>query len=205
MSLYSKYILPRAIHFACKQKPTTYQRKKVVPLASGSVIEIGIGTGLNIPHYDSSQVEEVIGIDPGQSVWDLKSDSYTDLSFHFEFVKSGAENMPFESNRFDTAVVTYTLCTIPDLERALEEIRRVLKPHGQLIFSEHGKAPDAGVRRMQSAIEPVWKVFSGGCHLTRDIPGLISTGGFEITQLDEMYIPGWKPGSYNYWGVAKPR
>ena len=203
MGLYSKYILPRAIHFACKQKPTTYQRRKIVPLAEGAVLELGIGSGLNLSHYEPDKVTSIVGIDPEPRVWDRRDMDESAFSFPVEFVQAYAEKLPFEANSFDSAVVTYTLCSIPEIETAFSELRRVLKPNGRLFFSEHGIAPDASVRRWQYGVEPVWSLFSGGCRLTRNIPKLIAEGGFYFETLEEMYIPGWKPGSYNYWGVAR--
>ena len=205
MSLYSKYVLPRAIHFACNLSPATYQRKKVIPLAEGNVLEIGIGSGLNLRHYDPSKVRSVVGIDPSPATWQLREEKPSDLPFSVEFVEGVAQSMPFENAGFDTVVVTYTLFSIPDIQRAMSEIRRVLKPGGKLVFTEHGLAPDQGVRRWQHGIEPVWKIFSGGCSLTRDMPALIEEGGFTLDKLDPMYIPGWKPASYNYWGYASAR
>jgi len=202
MSLYDKYILPRAIHFACRLSPATHQRKKVIPIAEGDVLEIGIGSGLNLGHYDPSKVRSVVGIDPSEDVWELRQREPSDYPFAVKFVKGIAQKMPFENNGFDTVVVTYTLCSIPDLMSAFAEMRRVLKPGGRLVFTEHGIAPDKRVRRWQKGIEPVWKMLSGGCSLSRNMPALIEEGGFSIEMLDQMYIPGWKPASYNYWGYA---
>jgi ubiquinone/menaquinone biosynthesis C-methylase UbiE len=120
-------------------------------------------------------------------------------------VEGTAADMPFDANTFDSAVVTYALCSISDLQIVFEEVRRVLKPGGELFFCEHGKAPDANIYKWQKRLDPIWGVFSGGCSLKKDIPALISANGFRISDLKEMYIPGWKPGSYNYWGRAVAR
>ncbi|MFT6204947.1 MAG: SAM-dependent methyltransferase [Spirosomataceae bacterium] len=115
-----------------------------------------------------------------------------------------AENIPEDDNSFDTIVITYTLCTIMDTNKALEEMRRVLKPNGKLIFCEHGKAPDKATQKQQSFINPLWKRLGGGCNLNKDIPLIIEGNGFKMIDSNEMYIPGWKPASFNYWGTAKP-
>lgn len=124
--------------------------------------------------------------------------------FEVEFVPLPIEEAPLEDGSVDTVVVTYTLCTIPDPESALRHMARMLKPGGELIFCEHGLAPDAGVQRWQSWMNPIWKRLGGGCHLNRDIPGIIRQGGFRIRGLETMYLPGWRPGSFNYWGAAVP-
>lgn len=205
MSVYSKRILPRLIDFACRQSPTTYQRKKVVPGASGDVLELGIGSGLNLPYYNPGIVRSVTGLDPSVETWDLRKKEIDTPGFTVLFEQGKAEAMPFEDSQFDTVLVTYTLCSIGPIGEALDEVHRVLRPGGRLIFSEHGLAPDRGVRRIQRGIEPVWKIFSGGCVLSRDIPSLITESGFEIEQLDELYVPGWRPASYTYWGEATVR
>ena len=178
------------------------QREKLVPLASGRVLEVGMGSGLNLPFYDARQVRKVWGLEPSPEMSKMASAAAEAVSFDVEFVSAGGEEIPLDSESFDTVLMTFTLCTIPDAERALREIARVLKRGGQLLFCEHGAAPDAGVRRWQNRINPLWRQLAGGCHLNRDIPGLIRHGGFEITRMDTMYIPGWRPASFNYWGTA---
>jgi len=202
MGLYAKYILPWGIHFACGVKPIRYQRKKVVPLAHGRVLEIGIGSGLNLPFYDPQKVARVIGLDPSAEMRRIAGKAARDVPFPVEFIGLSGEDIPLEKASVDTVVMTYTLSTIPDPVKALLEMRRVLKPGGALVFSEHGLAPDENVRRTQARVEPYWKRLAGGCHLTREIPELIAAGGFHVTHLDSMYIPGWKPVSFNYWGTA---
>ena len=178
------------------------QREKLVPLASGRVLEIGMGSGLNLPFYDARRVTKVWGLEPSPEMSKLASAAVEAVAFDVEFVSAGGEQIPLDSESFDTVLMTFTLCTIPDAERALREIARVLKRGGQLLFCEHGAAPDAGVRRWQNRINPLWRQLAGGCHLNRDIPGLIRRGGFEIARMDTMYIPGWRPASFNYWGTA---
>jgi ubiquinone/menaquinone biosynthesis C-methylase UbiE len=205
MGLYNKYVLPKVIDWTCKQNPNTKQRQKVVPLAIGNVLEIGIGSGLNLPFYSSSNVSNLVAIDPSVEIWNENKINTDELSFGFEFVKAIAEDIPSENNCFDTVLMTYTLCSIPDTDKAFEEIRRVLKPNGKLIFCEHGKAPDKTIQKWQNLINPLWKRFGGGCSLNRDIPTIIKGNGLNIQDIDTMYIPGWKPASFNYWGIAKPK
>ncbi|MEN8187033.1 MAG: class I SAM-dependent methyltransferase [Bacteroidota bacterium] len=201
--LYDKYILPKVVHWACNSKPTMYQRRKIIPKAFGDVLEIGIGSGLNLNFYDAEKVESLIGIDPSVEIWDLNKNEINELNFDFSFVKAFAEELPFKNNEFDTIVITYSLCTIKDPQKALSEFKRVMKDAGNLLFCEHGIAPDDSVRYWQNTINPVWKRVGGGCNLNKDIPKMIRENGFRITQLDTMYIPGWKPASYNYWGIAQ--
>ena len=202
MGLYGKYVLPRVVHLACSARPNMRQREKLVPLASGRVLEVGMGSGLNLPFYDARRVTKVWGLEPSPEMSKMASDAAEAVAFDVEFVSAGGEQIPLDSESFDTVLMTFTLCTIPDAERALREIARVLKQGGQLLFCEHGAAPDAGIRRWQNRIDPLWRRLAGGCHLNRDIPGLIRRGGFEITRMDTMYIPGWRPASFNYWGAA---
>jgi len=202
MGFYTKYLLPRAVHFLCGAKPIMKQRKKVVSLAAGRVLEIGIGSGLNLPLYDPGKVQQVWGLDPSIELWAMAEETVAQVEFNVEFIKGGAEAIPLDDSSTDTVLVTYTLCTVPDVLPALEEIRRVLKPEGQLIFCEHGAAPDAAVRRWQNRLNPIWKRFGGGCNLNLPIPSLLEQSGFKIQGMDTMYLPGWKPATFNYWGTA---
>ncbi len=202
MGLYSKYILPRVIDATCAASPATRQRQKLIPSASGEVLEVGIGTGLNLPFYDPARVSRVWGLDPAEEIARRAVPAADAAPFGVDFVHAGAEEIPFEADRFDTVVVTYTLCSLPDPVPALREMGRVLAPGGRLLFCEHGLAPDPDVRRWQRWANPLWRRLGGGCTLDRDIPALIRAGGFQVRELDTMYIPGWRPGSYNYWGVA---
>ena len=203
MNLYNKYVLPKVIDWACSQKPMMKQRSKIIPLAQGNVLEIGIGSGLNIPFYKSDTITHLTAIDPSVETWQKNKINIEELSFDFEFIKAFAEDIPADNNSFDTVVLTYSLCTIPDTNKALNEIRRVLKANGKLLFCEHGKAPDKVVQKWQNRINPLWKHVAGGCHLNKEIPLLIKGNGFKLKQLESMYIPGWKPASFNYWGTAE--
>ena len=202
MGFYAKYVLPWGPHFACGVKPVRYQRKKVIPLAKGCVLEVGIGSGLNLPFYDPAKIERVIGLDPSAEMRRIAEKAVKRVSFPVEFIGLSGEEIPLERASVDTVVVTYTLCTIPDAVKALREMRRVLKPGGELVFTEHGLAPDAEVRRVQERIDPVWTKLAGGCHLIRPIPDLIREGGFRLENIETMYIPGWRPLCFNYWGTA---
>ena len=202
MALYSKYILPKVVHFACSLKPNMRQREKVVPLARGRVLEIGIGSGLNLPYYDATRVTRLWGLDPSLEMKRMAEEAARSMSFDVEFIGLPGEEIPLEDNSVDTVLITYTLCTIPETEPALRGMARVLKPGGELIFCEHGRAPDESVRRWQDRMNPIWKRLGGGCHLNRAIPDLIEQGGFRIKGMETMYVPGWRPASFNYWGTA---
>ena len=205
MGIYSKYILPRAVHYTCSLKPNMRQREKVVPLASGEVLEIGVGSGLNFAYYDPSRVTKLWGLEPSAEMRQMAAEPVRSLPFEFEFVDLPGEEIPLDTDSIDTVLVTYTLCTIPEAESALRGMARVLRPGGRLIFCEHGAAPDARVRRWQDRLNPIWKRMAGGCQLNRPIPELIRSGGFEVDALETMYLPGWRPAAYNYWGTASPR
>jgi len=205
MNLYNKYVLPKAINWACKQKPMKFQRKKIVPLAKGSVLEIGIGSGLNLPFYSTENITNLIAIDPSEEIWKKNKIDIETLPFNFEFIKAFAENIPVDSNSIDTIITTYTMCSISDTDKAFEEFRRVLKPNGKLLFCEHGKAPDKSIQKWQNRINPIWKRLGGGCNINKDIPLIIKNNGFKLNELNANYIPGWKPASFNYWGVAEAR
>jgi ubiquinone/menaquinone biosynthesis C-methylase UbiE len=202
MGIYDKYLLPKLVHFTCGQVPTMRQREKVVPLAEGRVLEIGIGSGLNIPFYDAQRVEHLWGLDPSSEMWSIAQKNAAEHHLDAEFIQSGAESIPLENNSADTVVMTFTMCTIPDVHMALDEVRRVLKPGGRLIFCEHGTAPDENIRRWQNRLNPIWKKLSGGCNLNRSIPVILEQSGFKSADMRTMYLPGWKPAAFNYWGTA---
>ena len=180
------------------------QRRKVVPQARGDVLEIGIGSGLNLPHYSRTQVRKVWGLEPSAELRAKAAKIAATTEIPVGFLEASSEAIPLDDNMVDTVLVTYTLCTIPDVAHALQQMRRVLRPDGQLIFCEHGQAPDPSVRRWQNRLDPIWERFSGGCHLNRPIDALIKTAGFEIVALDTGYISAPKFATYNYWGTAKP-
>ena len=200
---YERHVLPYLTDLACGVKPIRRQRRKVVPLARGRVLEIGIGTGLNLEHYDKARVDKIVGVDPALEMHRLAGKRIAKAGMPVELVGLSAEKIPFEAGTFDTVVVTYSLCTIPDPLAALGEMRRVLKPGGRLIFCEHGLAPDPSVRRWQDRLTPLWSKVAGGCHLNRDIPALLKEAGFRSTDMETMYLPGPRPLTYNYWGTAE--
>lgn len=202
MGFYSKHILPWAVNRACSAKPNRMQREKVVPLAAGRVLEVGVGSGLNFPYYDRDRVTAVVAVDPSVEMLGRADRAATDAPVDIDLVQAGAEDLPLDSSSIDTVLITYTLCTIPDVTSALAEMARVLAPGGRLVFCEHGLAPDPSVAWWQRKLNPAWRLVGGGCNLDRDIPGLLHRGGFRITGMETMYLPGWKPASFNYWGSA---
>ncbi|MDA1100021.1 MAG: class I SAM-dependent methyltransferase [Proteobacteria bacterium] len=202
MSVYSKYILPWGINLACGGKPIARQRAKIVPRARGEVLEIGIGSGLNLPFYDGAKVQKVWGLEPCPEMRRMAERVAGRVDFPVEFLDLPGEDIPLDDQSVDTVLVTYTLCTIPQAALALQQIHRVLKPGAELLFCEHGRAPDENVRRWQDRIDPLWSKFSGGCHLNRPIDRLLQDAGFRITEMETMYIPGPRTHTFNYWGAA---
>ena len=203
MKLYDKYILPRILNCTCSLEPISDQRQKVVPHARGNILEVGIGSGLNLPFYETSKVKKIWGLDPSEELHEMAKKVVSGLDLDVEFLLKGAEEIPLIDDSVDTVLITYTMCSIPEVEEAIKEIRRVIKPEGVMIFCEHGKAPDAKTLKWQERINPYWKKISGGCNINRDIPNLIKSAGFSITQLETMYLPGTpKILGYNYWGFA---
>jgi ubiquinone/menaquinone biosynthesis C-methylase UbiE len=203
MSIYDDRILPHLVNLACSTKPTRKQREKIVPLASGEVLEVGFGGGLNLPFYDRQKVHKIRGLEPSSGMRHKARPMVEASGLNVEFIDLPGESIPLGTHSVDTVLVTYSLCTIPDVVTALDGMRRVLRPGGSLLYCEHGIAPDESVRRWQHRLNPLWRRVAGGCNLDRDIPGLLRKGGFEITVDDRMYIPGLKILCYNYWGVAK--
>lgn len=203
MGLYDKFILPKLCDKCCSTKPINYQRNKVVPMASGVVLEIGIGSGLNIPFYNKKNITKIIGLDPSEELNLLAKEVADSNNISIDFLIDGAENISLPDNSVDTVLITYTLCTIPLIEEATIEIKRVLKPGGQLIFCEHGIAPDYNIMKWQNRINPIWGKFFGGCNINRNIPEIITSAGFRITNINQMYLPSTpKIIGYNFWGTA---
>ena len=204
MSFYNKYILPKVLNCACASKPINYQRDKIVPLAEGVVLDIGIGSGLNIPFYNKTKIKQLYGLDPSKELLDIAKSVAKKENLEIEFLECGAESIPLLDKSIDTVLITYTMCTIPDVALSNSEIIRVLKDDGKLLFCEHGLAPDKNIVKWQKRINPLWSKIAGGCNLNRDIPNLISSSGFKISNMEEMYLPSTpKFAGYNYWGVAK--
>jgi ubiquinone/menaquinone biosynthesis C-methylase UbiE len=190
--------------FLCSLELVRRQREKIVPRAEGRVLEVGIGTGLNVRHYDKTKVGKITGLDPALEMHRLASKRIAQAGLDVDLVGLSAEEIPLGDASFDCVVVTYTLCSVPDPVTALKEIRRVLKTGGRFLFCEHGRAPDERVRRWQDRLTPYWKNIAGGCRLNRDITALISEAGFACRDLQTMYLPGPRPLTYNYWGEAVP-
>lgn len=205
MNIYETYVLPHAIHALCGMKPIREQRGKVVPLALGRVLEIGMGSGLNLPFYDRDRVTMVWGLEPSQGMRRKARKNLDRTDLEVEWLDLPGEEIPLDDNSADTVVLTYTLCTVPGWEQAVQQMRRVLKPGGALVFCEHGEAPDESVRKWQERINPVWKKIAGGCHLNRPIPHCLEEGGFRIKQLETGYLPGPRFATFNYWGTAEQR
>jgi ubiquinone/menaquinone biosynthesis C-methylase UbiE len=203
MSLYRTYVLPRLIHRAMQNRHAAAERARFVPCASGTVLEVGIGSGLNIPFY-SPDLDTLVGLDPSVALWKLGRQRTAAAPFPIAYIGGSGEHIPLEDQRCDTVVTTWTLCTIPDPVMALTEMRRVLKPDGRLIFVEHGLAPDRRVQTWQHRLNPLWHRLAGGCTLDRRIDTLIANAGFHIVQLDTGYLHGPKPFSFLYKGLARP-
>ena len=205
MGFYQEYVLPPLISLACSCKPVRMQREKIVPQAEGVVLELGFGSGLNLPHYDPRKVAKLYALEPSSGMLARARKKAADFAVPVEILAETAEDLSLPDASVDTVLVTYSLCTIPDPIAALSGARRALKSGGRLLFCEHGLAPDESVRRWQRRIEPFWRVIGGGCHLARDIPGLVRGAGFQIEKLETMYLPkSPKWAGFNYWGVARP-
>ena len=203
MGFYAKYVLPRLIDIAMRNKDTARLRAEWVPQARGEVLEIGIGSGLNLPFY-SSQVQHVYGVDPSVELQRMARKRAGAVSIKVEFLSQSAEEpLPLANASMDTVVVTWTLCSIPNISQVLLQMKRVLKADGRLIFLEHGRAPDSGVVAWQDRLTPIWKHIGGGCHLNRKIDELITAAGFQIVELRTCYLPGPRPMTYTYQGLAQ--
>ncbi len=182
------------------------QRRKIVPRAEGRVLEVGLGAGPNLAFYDPAKVEMVFGLEPSAGMRRKAARAVAAAPVPVELLDRPGEEIPLEDNSVDTIVLTYTLCSIVDWQAALEQMRRVLKPGGALLFCEHGLAPDESVARWQKRLNSLWGIIGGGCNLNRPIPSLIESAGFCINDLETMYLPGTPRFSgYNYWGSAGVR
>jgi ubiquinone/menaquinone biosynthesis C-methylase UbiE len=201
MGFYDDRILPTLIHVAMRQRNLAAYRRRVVPAAEGRVLEVGAGSGLNFPFYGSA-VTEVVALEPSPRLAGMAEKTAADSGVPVEMLKASAEAIPLPDHSIDTVVTTWTLCSIPDVARALDEMRRVLKPGGRLLFVEHGLSPDAGVRRWQDRLTPAWKRIGGGCHLNRPIAPLIENAGFAMDRLETGYMRGPKPMTYMFEGSA---
>jgi ubiquinone/menaquinone biosynthesis C-methylase UbiE len=203
MSLYQKHVLPRLLHLAMGQEALLPFRRRVAGAAEGRVLEIGIGSGLNLPLY-GPQVGSVIGLEPSPELLRMARERAASASVPVELLEASAEALPLDDASIDTVVTTWTLCTIPDARRALGEMRRVLKPGGALLFVEHGRAPESGVARWQDRLDPLWGRVAGGCHLNRKMDDLIASSGFRLDALANARLPGPRTHTFLYEGRARP-
>ena len=203
MSLYARWFLPPLLDLAMRNAEATRFRKRLVPGASGVVLEIGVGSGLNLTFY-ASGVDRVVAIDPSRELLRMARKRLEATHAPIDLVEASAEALPLARASIDTAVMTFTLCSIPDPARALAEIRRVLKPSGELRFAEHGLSPDAAVQRWQHRFNPMWRRVAGGCNLDRRMDELIRSAGFNLVELHAEYAKGPRPMAYVYCGRARP-
>ena len=203
MSLYQKYLLPKLLNWAMKAPALSKLRSELIPSAEGKVLEIGMGSGLNLPHYDG--ISGLIGLEPSEELQNLAEDMLIQTHFPSEMLTGSAEDIPLESNTFDTVVMTWTLCSVTDPVLALSEIKRVIKPGGKVIFAEHGKSPDQNIRKLQKTLNPLWSRIAGGCQLNREIVDLYESSGFKFKSMERGYLEGPKFATYNYRGVAALR
>jgi len=201
MGLYSKFVLPYLTDFAMRDKAATARRSELIPSANGIVLEIGIGSGLNLPFYTLA-VKHLCAVDPSPELLSMARKKAERLTFPVELRCESAERLSLDGRSVDTIVMTWALCTISDPARALREMGRVLKPQGRMIFIEHGLSPDSGVRAWQNGLNPIWSRVAGGCNLNRKIDDLLTSSGFNIVELRAAYLPGPRPLTYTYEGYA---
>ena len=204
MGFYNDVILPRLCHRSMLNKHLVPYREKVIGEAQGRVLEIGVGSGMNLPLYGYG-VREVLALEPSAPLVDMARGAQHRSELPVRFLEASAEAIPLEDHCVDTVVTTWTLCTIPQAAMALSEMRRVLRPGGRLLFVEHGLAPDKGVRRWQDWLTPAWRCIGGGCHLNRPISTMIEGAGFRFDRLETGYMSGPKPMTFMYEGSARPR
>ena len=204
MRFYQELILPRLVHASMRQGTFEPYRRRLTANTEGRVLEIGIGSGLNLPFYAESTTQ-LIGLDPSRSLLSIAGDATGSAPFPVRLLEGSAEEIPLEAGSVDTVVTAWTLCSVPDVARALAEIRRVLTPSGCLLFVEHGLSPDARVRRWQDRLTPLWKRVAGGCHLNRPIAQLIEDSGLRLEQLDTGYMKGPRPMTFMFEGRASRR
>jgi len=200
---YDRFILPRLIDLTCRCKVATERRAALVPRASGAVLEVGVGSGLNLGFYSAS-VTRLVAVDPSEEMLSIARKRTAGAAFPVDLRRESADALSLEDRSVDTIVMTFTLCSIPEPLRALREMRRVLKPGGRLLFVEHGLAPDAGVRRWQERLNPLWNRLAGGCNLNRQVDVLLGEGGFRLAELHADYLPGPRLLTYAYQGSALP-
>jgi SAM-dependent methyltransferase len=204
MGIYSRYVLPRLLAVAMRNQTLVPYRQRAAGMATGRVLEIGIGSALNLPFYGSG-VREVIGLDPSPTLIAMAVQQQSGLSFHFDVAAGSGEQLPMADNDFDTVLTTWCLCSVADPARVLREARRVLRPGGRMLFVEHGRAPDADVRWWQDKLDPAWTRIAGGCHLNRQMDDIVVNAGFRLDQIRTGYARGPRPMTFMYEGQAQPR
>jgi ubiquinone/menaquinone biosynthesis C-methylase UbiE len=202
MSFYNDFILPRLLDFAMRNKQLLPFRKRVIGAAEGRVLEIGVGSGRNLPFY-RSPAKELLALEPSQKLVAMAREA-KEPAVPVNFLEASAEAIPLDDGTIDSVVTTWTLCSIPHADSALGEMRRVLRPGGKLLFAEHGLAPSKSVRWWQDRLTPAWRRIGGGCHLNRPIRSMIESAGFRIDRIETGYIPGPKPMTFMYEGSARP-
>jgi ubiquinone/menaquinone biosynthesis C-methylase UbiE len=202
MGFYETRILPHLIDLACGSEDVSRERMSVVPRAEGRVLEVGMGSGLNIPFYSVEKVELIWGLEPSEGMRKKAAKNLANAPFDVRLIGEPGEDIPLDDDSADTVLLTFTLCSIADWRKALTEMRRVLRPGGKLIFCEHGESPDENVRKWQERINPLWKKIAGGCNLNRNIPKCIEEGGFRIREIETGYTEGPKIASFKYRGFA---
>src|SRR6266702_776309 len=201
MGFYEQRILPHVINLAMRNRELLPYRRRVLERTEGRVLEIGIGSGINLPHYPAS-AREIVGLEPAPRLIAMARSIAAQHSSPVEFVEASAEAIPLDRHSVDTIVTTWTLCSIPRVSAALAEMRRVRKPGGQLLFVEHGQAPEPRIRKWQDRLTPLWKRIGGGCHLNRPLRQLIESAGFSILDIQTAYMKGPKPMTFMYEGCA---
>jgi len=202
MGFYENHLLPHVINLAMRNRQLLRYRRRVTSAALGRVLEVGIGSGLNLPLYQA-RVSEIVGLEPAPRLLAMAQRTASRCTVPVTLIEGSAESIPLDTHSIDTVVTTWTLCTIPHAIAALREMRRVMKLDGQLLFVEHGRSPDQAVRKWQDRLTPAWKYVGGGCHLNRPIQELIESAGFSILQLETGYMKGPKPMTFMYEGRAR--
>lgn len=202
--LYDAHVMPRLIRCACSTGQVMKRRSFIVPLAQGDVFELGCGGGINQEFYRQDAVKSYAGIDPHAGLLDNAREAARARGWPADLRQGVGEDIPFADSLFDCVVCTFTLCSVQDPARVLSEMHRILRPGGQVLFLEHGRAPDADVAKWQDRIEPVWKPLAGGCHLTRPIGSSFRGAGFEVEPLGQGYLPkAPRFAMWNEWGSAR--
>jgi ubiquinone/menaquinone biosynthesis C-methylase UbiE len=202
MNFYREQVLPHLLHFAMRRSDLAEYRMRLIPQATGRVLEIGIGSGLNLPYY-GAHVERVLGLDPSSKLLAMIRNAADKGSVPVELIEGSAEEIPLARQSIDTIVSTWTLCSVPDVARSVRDMRRVLKPDGRLLFVEHGLSPDRNVRAWQNRVTPLWERIGGGCHLNRPVDSILKAGGLRLERLETGYIKGPKILTFMFEGSAR--